>query len=117
VQEASMQNFNVALAPSRLDQVINPWTWNINLGGSTDTTLERRVLDEVGSYGRQMGQLGDALSVLIGLIPDDVREGLPQKQQAALTKAEKQLELIDLLKKARALEQEIGGKTATSASN
>jgi len=112
-----MQNFSVALAPSRLDQVINPWTWNINLGGSNDTTLERRVLDEVGSYGRQIGQLGDALGVLIGLVPDEMRKSLPKTQQDALTKAEKQLKLIGLIKEARALERELGDKTASDSVN
>jgi hypothetical protein len=111
-----MQSFNVSLAPSRLDQVINPWTWNINLGGSTDTVLERRLLDDVGSYGRQIGQLGDALGVLIDLVaPEGVRNDLSQKQQDALAKALKQLELIDTLKRARELQREVGDKTATSA--
>ena len=58
-------------------QAINPWSWtfgsassqvglvNINLGWSTDPELEQEVLDEVGSYGKQPGGIGDALVVLI----------------------------------------------------
>lgn len=54
-------------------QEINPWTWftkiahgqlgfiNINMGKSSDPGLEQQILDDVGSYGRQIGQLGDAL--------------------------------------------------------
>jgi hypothetical protein len=57
-------------------QAIDPWTWylrvfgsqlgliNINLGKSSDPELEAQILDDVGSYGRQMGQL-DALRVLL----------------------------------------------------
>ena len=58
-------------------QAINPWTWtfgsassqvglvNINLGRSSNPELEQEVLDEVGSYGKQLGRIGDALAVLI----------------------------------------------------
>lgn len=69
------QPFQFNLAPEHLWQAINPWTWNvgtgqvglvnISLGHSGDDELERRVLDEVGSYGRQIGHLGEALEVLI----------------------------------------------------
>jgi len=57
-------------------QAINPWSWtfgsassqvglvNINLGRSTDPELEQEVLDEVGSYGKQLGRIGDALAML-----------------------------------------------------
>jgi hypothetical protein len=58
-------------------QAINPWNWmlsavgnqfgvvNINLGKSADPQLEKQILDEVGSYGRQLGRLGDVLGVLL----------------------------------------------------
>jgi len=72
-------------------QAINPWTWfvksvggqfgliNINLGKSSDPVLEQQILDDVGTYGRQLGQIGDALAVLLrhvklaDLNPDEVR--------------------------------------------
>ena len=72
-------------------QTINPWTWfvksvggqfgliNINLGKSSDPVLEQQILDDVGTYGRQLGQIGDALAVLLrhvklpDLNPDEVR--------------------------------------------
>ena len=38
---------------------------NINRGRSSDPELEQEVLDEVGSYGKQLGRIGDALAVLI----------------------------------------------------
>ena len=58
-------------------QTINPWTWvfgfqgaqiglfNINLGTSPRPEVEHRILDEVGSYGRQLGRIGEAVEVLI----------------------------------------------------
>ncbi|MBL8432583.1 MAG: hypothetical protein JNK80_09330 [Dechloromonas sp.] len=58
-------------------QAINPWSWtfgaassqaglvNSNLGRSSDPELEQELLDEVGSYGMQLGRIGDALAVLI----------------------------------------------------
>jgi hypothetical protein len=90
----SMQSFSVSLAPSQLTQAINPWTWNfsgaqfggaqfglfnIDLGQSSDPALERKILDDVGSYGRQIGQIGDALGVILrhidlgALSPEDSR--------------------------------------------
>ncbi|MFT3717509.1 hypothetical protein [Pseudorhodoferax sp.] len=87
-----MSNFYVPLAPSQLQQDINPWTWasrvangqvgwvNINLGKSSDPALERLILDDVGSYGRQLGQLGDALEAVLDHLP--VHEWQPEAQEA-----------------------------------
>jgi hypothetical protein len=38
---------------------------NINLGKSADPDMEQRILEDVGSYGRQLGRIGEALGVLI----------------------------------------------------
>jgi hypothetical protein len=67
--------FQVSLAPARLWQPINPWSFynqgaqfglfNINLGQTPRPDIEQRVLEDVGSYGRQLGRIGDALEVLI----------------------------------------------------
>ncbi|MTI01113.1 hypothetical protein [Roseibium sp. RKSG952] len=58
-------------------QAINPWTdmfksignqfglININLGRSPAPEVEQEIITEVGSYGRQLGRIGDALEVLI----------------------------------------------------
>jgi hypothetical protein len=96
-----MPNFSVSLAPSRLDQVINPWTWNlftINLGRSSDPTVEQRVLDEVGSYGLQLGQIGDVVGVLVSMIPDATLKALPERQRAAIDKLNKQLDHVAQIK-------------------
>jgi hypothetical protein len=110
-----MSDFSVSLAPSRLDQVINPWTWNlftVNLGQSSDPKLERRILDEVGTYGRQLGQIGDAVGVLVSLVD---RSTLTAEQQAALVKLDDQLRLIALIKEQRALEKKLGYSTGASS--
>jgi hypothetical protein len=67
--------FQISLAPNQLWQAINPMTFyqqgaqfgliNIDLGGAGDSDLERKILDKVGSYGRQIGRIGDALEVIL----------------------------------------------------
>ena len=58
-------------------QTINPWTAflspigsqfgliNINLGQSSAPDVEEEVLSDVGSYGKQLGRIGDVLIVLL----------------------------------------------------
>ena len=62
-------------------QSINPWTSffspsggqyglvNINLGQSSEPQVEADVLSDVASYGKQLGQIGDALIVLLNHLP------------------------------------------------
>jgi len=49
---------------------------NITLGQSSDPEVEKDVLSDVGTYGKQLGQIGDALLVLIERMPKDM--GLDQ---------------------------------------
>jgi hypothetical protein len=58
-------------------QSISPWTAffspigsqlgviNINLGQSSAPEVEQEVLSDVGTYGKQIGRIGDALIVLL----------------------------------------------------
>jgi hypothetical protein len=58
-------------------QTISPWTAflspigsqlgliNINLGQSSEPKVEQEVLSDVGTYGKQLGCIGDALVVLL----------------------------------------------------
>jgi hypothetical protein len=58
-------------------QSINPWTWlfnpmgsqvgliNISLGKSSDPDVEEEILNDVASYGKQLGRVEDALLVLL----------------------------------------------------
>src|ERR1043165_5126506 len=62
-------SFQFSLAPEKLWQAINPRSFynqgaqlgfvNINLGRTNHPEIEQKVLDEVGSYGRQLGRIGD----------------------------------------------------------
>ena len=67
--------FQISLAPDQLWQAINPMTFNqqgaqfgfinIDLGDTAESDLERKLLDRVGSYGHQLGRIGDALEVIL----------------------------------------------------
>lgn len=58
-------------------QSILPWTWmfnqsggqtgliNIELGQSSAPTVEEDILNEVASYGKQLGRIEDALLVVL----------------------------------------------------
>ena|ERR1700744_3353124 len=113
-----MPDFQLSLAPSRLSQVINPWSlslgslFTVNLGNAGDTETEQRMLNEVGSYGRQIGQIGDAVGVLVSLID---RSTLTDDQKATLEKLDDQLKLVGLIKEQRKLEKKLGVTTSTPA--
>ncbi len=57
------------LAPDALTQPILPnWQFhlfNINLGTSSNPSVEQKALEKVGSYGRQIGHLAEALEVIV----------------------------------------------------
>ena len=67
--------FQISLAPQQLWQAINPMSFyqqgaqfgliNIDLGETAESDLERNILDKVGSYGKQIGRIGDALEVIL----------------------------------------------------
>jgi hypothetical protein len=70
-------------------QSINPMTWlfsgnqvNVYLGESSAPDVEAEILDRVGTYGRQLGQLTDAVAVLLRHLPD--RASLAADEQMAL---------------------------------
>lgn len=91
-----------------VNQTINPWTWafsgnsfalfNVNLGRSADPQIEEAVLDQVGSYGRQIGQLADALLVVL----DRVDLGtLAPDQARAIERLRAQVVAVDAIKHGR----------------
>lgn len=59
----------VQLAPNSLVQPILPnWSFNlfsVNLGATSNATVEQQALEQVGSYGKQIGHLAEALEVVI----------------------------------------------------
>jgi hypothetical protein len=55
---------------------------NVNLGRSPAPAVEEEVLAEVGSYGRQLGRIGDALAVLLKDFPPPGRTLSPEEDRA-----------------------------------
>ncbi len=97
------QAFQVSLAPRQLTQTINPWSWSfgdfslftVNLGQSAAPDVETRVLNEVGSYGRQIGRIGEALAALLDWAET---QGAP-KDDPAFAALRLQLEHVDVIKR------------------
>ena len=101
-----MPNLQLPLSGD-VTQAINPWNWflrvagsqlgliNINLGKTADPELEERILNDVGTYGRQLGQMGDALGVLLKHVKLD---DLTPDEQRAIKAFEYQLEEIARIK-------------------
>ena len=80
-------------------QSILPWTFfsrflgqfgfiNINNAKTPDPGLETTIVEEVGSYGRQIGRISDVLDVLVGTLD---RSKLSEKQLFAITAFREQL--------------------------
>ncbi len=95
-------------------QSINPWVFNIGfngaeppsvaLGSSKDARLEQVILDAAGSYGRQLGRIGEALGAVLDRL--DKLEKLagenapPSEDEAkAISDFREQLGLIEAIKK------------------
>lgn len=82
-----MGNISRPLVPSSLNQSILPnWGFsffNINLGASSKPEVEYEVLDNVGSYGKQIGHLSEALEVVIKQL-NLLDKDLPQEDRDAI---------------------------------
>ena len=100
-----MGPFRVSLAPDQLWQSINPWRFynqgsqfgivNISLGNTPRPDIERKLLEEVGSYGRQIGRIGDALEMLMRHVD---RKQLSREERDVLAILEGQLAAVRKLK-------------------
>ena len=97
--------FQLSLAPKELWQAINPWSFyqqgaqfgfiNIDLGQTNHPDVEQSILDEVGSYGRQLGRIGDVLEILMNHI--DLK-GLSKAEQDSLDVLRGQLAAVRKVK-------------------
>lgn len=108
-----MSSFELPLS-GPVNQVIAPWTAflspfnnnvsliTVNLGRSSAPAVEQQVLADVGSYGRQLGRIGDALSVLIEHFKPE-RE-LTEKEKRAIDALKGMLIDIDDIKKSKGRE-------------
>jgi hypothetical protein len=79
---------------SDVNQWINPitswWSGNqisINLGESGSTETEAEILRRVGTYGRQLGKITDAMTLLLKHLPD--RESLAPDESKVIEAFEK----------------------------
>ncbi|WP_346892969.1 hypothetical protein [uncultured Roseibium sp.] len=100
-----MPSFKLPLSGDVL-QSINPWSdmfkacgsqfglININLGRSSAPEVERDILTEVGSYGRQIGRIGEALEVLIDHL--DLKSLNPKEKAALLAFKAMQGEIAEI---------------------
>lgn len=75
-------------APSSLSQPILPnWSFNlfsVNLGASSNAKVEQKALEQVGSYGKQIGHLAEALEVVIQRLNLLEQQDLSQADKDAL---------------------------------
>ena len=90
-------------------QSINPWNWvfnptgsqfgvvNVNLGQSSDPAVEQQILEDVGSYGKQLGKIGDALRILLNVNQAALAQCTPQ-ERAVIAELQEQLDDIDKIK-------------------
>lgn len=88
-------------------QAVNPWNWifrprmsqfgliNISLGNSRNPEIEQEILNEVGTYGRQLGRIGDVLRILIKNVD---RNELSSKENREIDELIHQLDEIDRIK-------------------
>jgi hypothetical protein len=100
----------ISLAPQQLWQAINPWTFNlsndqiglfnINLGQSSNPEVERNVLADIGSYGKQLGHVSEALEVLINHL-DETKLSQHERDTLAIFKGD--------VAKVRAIKARAGG--------
>jgi hypothetical protein len=95
VSEIPMALFKLPLSGDVV-QWINPVTWfmsgnqistNVYLGESSAPEVEAEILDRVGTYGRQLGQITDAMIVLLRHLPD--RQSLTRKESDLIKAFEK----------------------------
>jgi hypothetical protein len=80
-----------SVVPGFSQPILPGWTLNIDSNNSSSPRTEGLVVSKF-SYGRQLGQINDALAAIIALMPDEARE-LPQVERFLRMKA-----CIDVLK-------------------
>ena len=76
------------LAPTSLTQpILSNWSFNlfnVRLGASSNAAVEQEALEKVGSYGRQIGHLAEALELVVGHLKLLESKELSQEQKDVL---------------------------------
>jgi hypothetical protein len=81
-------------------QAFNPFQWwgqqagfiNINNTRTDDPAMERRIVEQVASYGRQLGRIVDALDVLVARQPDTDLSAAERDALRAFTKMAREID-------------------------
>ena len=73
---------------------------NITVGSTANPEAEKRILEGVGTYGRQLGRIGDALRVLVN--QSEEKRPLTEEQKKALRAFLVQADQVDEIKKKQA---------------
>jgi hypothetical protein len=72
---------------------------NITVGSTANPDAEKRILEDVGTYGRQLGRIGDALRVLVEQAEKNGQStGLAEKDKKALRAFLYQTDMVDDIK-------------------
>ncbi|WP_457797567.1 hypothetical protein [Methylocystis sp. S23] len=71
---------------------------NVEVGHSSAPEVERKVLENVGSYGKQLGRMGDALRVLLDHFEPE--KPLSRKERKVIRALQAMLDEIDDIKRA-----------------
>lgn len=71
---------------------------NVEVGHSSAPEVERQVLEDVGSYGKQLGRMGDAMRVLLDHFK---AEKLTSEEKKAIRALIAMLDEIDDIKRAQ----------------
>lgn len=82
---------------------------NVEVGHSSAPEVERQVLEDVGSYGKQLGRMGDALRVLLDHFSPE--KPLTPEEKKAVRSLLAMLDEIDDIKRAQG--RPTNGKEAT----
>ena len=81
-------NIPIQMAPENLTQPILPgWQFSlfsVNLGDTSDAAVEKDAIRKVGSYGKQLGHLAEALEMVIDHFKLLEAEGLSEKKKDVL---------------------------------
>lgn len=89
-------------------QTIDPWKWvlnpvdsqlgliNVNLGHSSNPEIEKQILGDVGTYGKQLGRIGDVLCILLKHVKLD---GLTSEEKFAVEELQHQLRAVEKIKR------------------
>lgn len=105
-----------------VDQVIAPFTqffgpsgnqiglFNVRIGTSIDPELEQRIVETTGSYGKQIGRIGEALAVLIDhLEKKNLLDGLDDPARKAIRSLRSMVDDIEDVKKTHGLRHRRAG--------